>query len=254
MKAAAPAVTSSPGEVDSLSFNSHFEETDVGDELRYSASSTNSGVASASVKFDPISGYIVEITGVTAGEATVNMAATDKGGLSASTSSLVTVNANRPPQVTQSIGNQSLAVNDTLTWDLSQHFSDPDNDALTYTAAGGFAVSVSVTGATLELVGVTAGVSPVRVTATDPSGREAEITFLAFVSNAQSLDDLAALNPPEPRPDAIPGRWIRPAAHAVSENRAVLIRVPRSGHGRADDVFLFVSTDRLVTCRLDERL
>ena len=240
VKAAAPAVTSSPGEVDTLVFTSHFEETDVGDELRYSASSTNSGVASASVKFDPISGYIVEITGVTAGEATVNMAATDKGGLSASTSSLVTVNANRPPQVTQSIGNQSLAVNDTLTWDLSQHFSDPDNDALTYTAAGGFAVTVSVSDATFQLVGATAGVSPVRVTATDPSGREAEITFLAFVRTAQSLDDLAASNPPGPRPDALPLVGIRSTVDAAPDDGAVFAGIPRSGHGRADHVFLLL--------------
>ena len=256
VKAAAPAVTSSPGEVDTLVFTSHFEETDVGDELRYSDSSTNSGVASASVKFDPISGDIVEITGVAAGEATINMTVTDRGGLSATTSSLVTVHANLPPQVTQSIGNQSLAVNDTLTWDLSQHFSDPDNDALTYTAAGGFAVTVSVSGATFQLVGATAGVSPVRVTATDPSGREAEITFLAFVRTAQSLDDLAASNPPGPRPDAIPERWIRSAAHAdtVSEDRAVLVGVPRSGHGRPDDVFLLVSAESLVALGLAERM
>ena len=206
VKAAAPAVTSSPGEVDTLVFTSHFEETDVGDALLYGASSTNSGVASASVKFDPISGDIVEITGVSAGEATINMTATDRGGLSATTSSLVTVNANLPPQVTQSIGNQSLAVNDTLTWDLSQHFSDPDNDALTYTAAGGFAVTVSVSDATFQLVGATRGVSPVRVTATDPSGREAEITFLAFVSNAQSLDDLAAMVGPTMYSSSCPPR------------------------------------------------
>ena len=229
VKAAAPAVTSSPGEVDTLVFTSHFEETDVGDELRYSASSTNSGVASASVKFDPISGFIVEITGVAAGEATISMTATDRGGLSATTSSLVTVNANLPPQVTQSIGNQSLAVNDTLTWDLSQHFSD--NDALTYTAAGGFAVTVSVSGATFQLVGATAGVSPVRVTATDPSGREAEITFLAFVRTAQSLDDLAASNPPGPRPDAIPERWIRSTAHAVSGDTRLTWKPARTSSG-----------------------
>ena len=191
VKAEAPAVTSSPGQIDWLVLSRYFEETDVGDQLNFSASSTNSGVASVSVQFSAVYGYYAKVGGVTPGEATINMTATDRGGLTASTSSLVTVTANRPPRVSRTIGNQTLAVGDTLTWNLSDHFSDPDNDQLTYTAAGGYAVSASVTGSTFTLVGVSAGISPVRVTATDPSGRTAEITFFAFVSASQSIEGLA---------------------------------------------------------------
>ena len=196
--AEAPAVTSSPGQIDTLIFRSYLDEDDVGDELDFSASSTNSGVASVSVQFSAIYGFYAEVVGVTAGEATINMTATDRGGLTASTSSLVTVTANRPPRITRGIGNQTLAVNDTLTWNLSDHFSDPDNDRLTYTAAGGIRVSASVTGSTFTVVGASAGISPVSVTATDPSGRTAEIAFLAFVTASQSIEGLASSNPRRP--------------------------------------------------------
>ncbi|WP_423928119.1 Ig-like domain-containing protein [Candidatus Palauibacter sp.] len=192
VKAEAPAVTSSPGQIDTLILRRYFEETDVGDELNFSASSTNSGVASVSVQFSAIYGFYAEVVGVTAGEATINMTATDRGGLTARTSSLVTVTANRPPRITQGIGSQALAVDDTLTWNLSDHFSDPDNDRLTYTAAGGIRVSASVTGSTFTLVGASAGISPVIVTATDPSGRTAEFSFLAFVTASQSIEGLAS--------------------------------------------------------------
>ena len=193
--AEAPAVTSSPGQIDTLIFRSYLDEDDVGDELDFSASSTNSGVASVSVQFSPLYGFYADVRGVTAGEATINMTATDRGGLTASTSSLVTVTANRPPRITQGIGGQTLAVGETLTWNLSDHFSDPDNDPLTYTAAGGIRVSASVTGSTFTVVGASAGISPVSVTATDPSGRTAEITFLAFVTASQSIEGLASSNP-----------------------------------------------------------
>ncbi|WP_425154456.1 Ig-like domain-containing protein [Candidatus Palauibacter sp.] len=196
--AEAPAVTSSPGQIDTLIFRSYLDEDDVGDELDFSASSTNSGVASVSVQFSALYGFYAEVMGVTAGEATITMTATDRGGLTASTTSLVTVTANRPPRITQGIGSQTLAVDDTLTWNLSDHFSDPDNDRLTYTAAGGIRVSASVTDSTFTLVGASAGISPVRVTATDPSGRTAEITFLAFVTASQSIGGLASSNPRRP--------------------------------------------------------
>ncbi|WP_419942363.1 Ig-like domain-containing protein [Candidatus Palauibacter sp.] len=214
--AEAPAVTSSPGQIDTLIFRSYLDEDDVGDELDFSASSTNSGVASVSVQFSPLYGFYADVRGVTSGEATINMTATDRGGLTASTSSLVTVTANRPPRITQGIGNQTLAVNDTLTWNLSDHFSDPDNDRLTYTAAGGIRVSASVTGSTFTVVGASAGISPVRVTAMDPSGRTAEITFLAFVTASQSIEGLASSNPRgaglgllQAGVDAFGARWVR---------------------------------------------
>ena len=224
VKAEAPAVTSSPDQIDTLTFWSHFEETDVGDELDFSASSTNSGVASVSVKFSTLYGFYADIRGVAAGEATINMTATDRGGLTASTSSLVTVTANRPPRITQGIGSQTLAVDDTLTWNLSDHFSDPDNDPLTYTAAGGIRVSASVTGSMFTLVGASAGISPVSVTATDPSGRTAEITFLAFVTSSQSIEGLASSNLRRRV------RW----TDAMAKDRAVLVGVSPSGHRRAD--------------------
>ncbi|WP_419933779.1 Ig-like domain-containing protein, partial [Candidatus Palauibacter sp.] len=222
--AEAPAVTSSPGQIDTLILRRYLEENDVGDELDFSASSTNSGVASVSVQFSAIYGFYADVRGVTAGEATITMTATDRGGLTASTSSLVTVTANRPPRITQGIGNQTLAVNDTLTWNLSDHFSDPDNDRLTYTAAGGIRVSASVTDSTFTVVGASAGISPVRVTATDPSGRTAEITFLAFVTASQSIEGLASSSPRRR------ARW----TDAVAKDRAVLVGVSPSGHRRAD--------------------
>ena len=184
----APALTSSPGQVDTLVMRSHFEDPDGGDELSFSASSSNTAAVSAGIRFDPIYGDIAEVRGKAVGQATVTLTATDLGGLSASQSFVVTVESNRPPGVTNSLPSRiALAVGDTVSYVLSGYFEDPDGDPLTYTAAAGFAASAHVSGGTLHIVGVQPGISPARVTAEDPGGKTASQTFLVRVQARSAL-------------------------------------------------------------------
>ena len=82
-----------------------------------------------------------------------------------------------------------------VTLDLSPYFSDPDGDALTYTAASSAAAveSVSVSGTALTVTGVAVGSAWVTVSASDPAGQAATQSFEVTVSNRA----------PEPR-DSIP--------------------------------------------------
>ena len=61
------------------------------------------------------------------------MTARDPGGLEASQRFTVTV-PNNAPQETATVPGDTLDVGDTATVDLSQYFTDPDGDALAYTA------------------------------------------------------------------------------------------------------------------------
>jgi len=73
------------------------------------------------------------VTAIGQGEAEVTVTATDDEGLSAAQSFLVTV-PNRRPVVADEIPAQTLYKRETAPLDLSDHFSDPDGDALAYIA------------------------------------------------------------------------------------------------------------------------
>lgn len=185
------SLTSSPGQVDRFSLNGHFDDDDVGDELRLSVSSSNTSAVSVSVDHDGLIGTYAKVRGVAVGSATVTMTATDLGGLSASQSFTVTVDSNRPPRATGSFDDiLETSVGDTLTYLLSNYFSDPDGDDLTYSATVGAAATVAVSGDTLHIIGKVAdGASFGRVTATDPGGKSAELSFTVYVKPASSSQD-----------------------------------------------------------------
>ena len=190
VKAEAGSLTSSPGQVDIFTLNGHFDDDDAGDELRLSVSSSNTAVVSVSVQNDGYYGIYAEVRGVAVGSATVTMTATDLGGLSASQSFPVTVESNRPPRATGSFdGILEVNVGDTLTYLLSNYFSDPDGDELTYSATVGAAAKVVVSGDTLHIIGKVAdGASFGQVTATDPGGKSAQLGFTVYVPASSSQD------------------------------------------------------------------
>ena len=79
---------------------------------------------------------------------------------------------NRPPVVSGSLPAQSLTVGQSVQVDVTQFFSDPDGDALTYSASSsdtGIATA-SVAGSTMTLTAVAAGSATATVTARDPQG------------------------------------------------------------------------------------
>ncbi|WP_419938348.1 Ig-like domain-containing protein [Candidatus Palauibacter sp.] len=193
-----PAQTAMVGETATVDVASFFSDPD-GDELTYAAASTNAAVATASM-----SGSSLTVAAVAAGTATVTVTATDPGGLSASQSAEVTVEAaNRAPEAVGTIPAQTATAGETATVDVAAFFSDPDGDELTYAAASTDAAvaTASMSGSSLTVAAVAAGTATVTVTATDPGGlsasQSAEVTveesagpgFRDDFDSSASLDD-----------------------------------------------------------------
>ena len=171
--------------------SSYFSDPD-GDALTYTAASSARTVAVASV-----SGSIVTITAVTAGTATITVTARDPGGLTATQLAHVTVDQrNRAPTPVGAIPAQSLNQGSRATVNASRYFSDPDRDALTYTAASSSAVvaRTSVSGSTVTIIGVTAGNATVTVTARDPGGLSATQTISVTVIRPSGPDLVVTLS------------------------------------------------------------
>ena len=91
----------------------------------------------------------------------------------------------RSPVAGEGIPELTVEVGSTESVDLAGHFSDPDEDVLTYTASSSNTsiATVSVSGAIVQVTGVAAGSVTVTVTATDPDELSAEQTFTVTVPN-----------------------------------------------------------------------
>ena len=167
-----PAQSVQAGDSVTVRLTPHFSDPD-GDDLTYSATSSNSSVATVAV-----SGSTATITGVAAGTANITVTATDPGRLSARQVVPVTVagrESNRPPVATARIPAQTLSTGQSVSFTLVQNFSDPDGDALTYaaTSSNSSIATVAVLGSTARITGVAAGTANITVTATDPGGLSA---------------------------------------------------------------------------------
>ena len=167
------------------------------------------GTADGSILTVDIAGSVVTMTAVAAGETTMTVTATDPRGESAMQKVAVTVlPANRPPEAVGSIGRQVLVEGgNPLNIDVAEYFSDPDGDALTYTAESSSTRAVWAETAegssTLALTPLAPGVGvTVTVTAMDGDGESAMQTFIVTVA--------AASGPAIPTPTTMPGTVATP--------------------------------------------
>lgn len=158
--------------------SSYFTEPD-GQELSYAAASSDPSVITVSV-----SGTNVTIAATTKGTANVTITATDPGGLNASQTFQATV-PNQAPQRVGTIPAQTVQVGDTPTLDVSQYFSDPDGDMLTYTASSSVSrvATVNAAGTSVTVTAIAKGTTDVTVTAADPDRSTASQTFRVTVPN-----------------------------------------------------------------------
>ena len=158
--------------------------------LSFRVTTSDPGVATAVA-----SGSTVTVTAVSPGVAVVTMTATDPGGLQAQQSFRVMV-PNRPPAAVGTIEDRELMAGDSTLLDVSAYFSEPDGQALSYTAAvsDSSRVTVSSRGAVLTLVAVARGTVAVTVTATDPGGLTGTQSFQVKVPNRApvAVDSIAA--------------------------------------------------------------
>ena len=187
-------MTLAPGDTATVDASQYFTDPD-GDTLTYTATSSNSSVATASV-----SGSTVTITAVAAGSATITVTARDPDDLTATQQAGVTVQqSNRAPRAVGTIPALMLAPGDTATVDASQYFTDPDGDALTYTAmsSNSSVATASVSGSTVTITAVAAGSATITVTARDPGGltatQQAGVTVTAGAGFRDDFNSSASL-------------------------------------------------------------
>ncbi|WP_423927931.1 Ig-like domain-containing protein [Candidatus Palauibacter sp.] len=167
-----PARTVSAGETAAVDMSPYFSDPD-GDELSYTAASSNAGVVVAEV-----SGDSVVVTSLARGVATVTVTARDPRGLAAQQRFQVTV-ANRAPEAVGEIPAQAVSAGETATVDVSPYFREPDGDALSYTASSSNAgvARAEVSGSSVVVSALAGGMATVTVTARDPRGLAAQQRF-----------------------------------------------------------------------------
>ena len=170
------------GETAVLELSDHFSDPD-GDALAYAVTSSDEAVAAASV-----SGGALTVTAIAKGGAAVNITATDTEGLAATQEFAVTV-PNRAPIAGDAIAERTIEVDGSAALELSDHFSDPDGDALVYAATSSdeAVAVVSVSGTTLTVTAIAKGGASVLVTATDTEGVAATQEFPVTVPNRPPL-------------------------------------------------------------------
>lgn len=146
-----------------------------GDPVVYTSTTTDVTVATAE-----LAGGQLTLTPVGEGSTTVKISATDNRGGSSEAEFTVTVSnkPNHQPEVVAAISDQLLTPGITTdrTFDLSQLFSDPDGDPLTFTAVSSSAVGAdaSVSGSMLTVKpGTGAASATVTISASDASGATA---------------------------------------------------------------------------------
>ena len=121
------------GDSGTVSVPGYFSDPD-GDVLTYTAVSSSTGVVGVGV-----SGGAGTDRGVARGSADVTVTARDRYGATVSQRFRVTVTVppptNRAPRITSAIAARTVVTGQSVAVRVSSHFSDPDNEALTYSAS-----------------------------------------------------------------------------------------------------------------------
>lgn len=164
-----PPVTVTAGDHVIVDVSGFFQDPD-GDPLLYGAGTSNALVAGVSV-----AGSRMTVVGVGTGQAGGFLFARDQAGGEALQNFVITV-PNQPPVASQSLPALRLTAGQVHQIDLSQYFSDPEGDDLTFgvTTANTLVAVGAVSGNTLTVVGVTVGSTTITVTAGDADGGEVQ--------------------------------------------------------------------------------
>ena len=191
------------GDSDTVDLTTIFTDPD-NDALTFEASIADDTIATVSIQGSTLT---VEAIGV--GEAEVTVTATDEYGLAGVSMFTVTI-ANQAPVVVMEIPDQETDRTMMIVSDLTTVFSDPDGDALTYTAtvADGTISNASIDGSTLTVMNNAVGSTTVTVTATDTFGDSVSTSFEVTVVNKA----------PIAVPDAIAAFELQVGGEAVSRD------------------------------------
>ena len=164
--------------------------------LSYSASSADAKIVGASVRV----GSTVAFRGLSPGQTTVTVTATDQGGKSADVGFQVLV-TNQPPMFTGAITEDAVGVGRSGRWELYSLFEEPSGEEMTFEATSDFpGLIVALTDTFAYFTGASEGQAKVTLTATDPHGDkgsgtisvtiwEPEVVFVDEFDSDASLDD-----------------------------------------------------------------
>ena len=169
-----PAQTVGTGTTQTMNLLTWFNDID-GDALTYTATSADTGIATVSV-----SDTTLTLTPVAVGTVTITLTGTDPGGLSATHGFTLTVQVNEAPTAKGTIPDQLLTPNgNSVSIDAYNYFSDPEGDALTYTASSSDTAiaTTSISGSWVSVSPLAKGTATITVTATDLGGLSADQTF-----------------------------------------------------------------------------
>ena len=186
----------------SLDVAPYFNDPD-GDSLTYSARSGDPGVVTAGM-----SGSTLTLTPVSPGNTTVTVTASDGHAEAVQTFPATIPEPNRVPEAVGTIPSQTLTEGgNTISLDVAPYFSDPDGDALTYTAESGNPgiVRVSSSGSMVTLTPVSPGNTTVTVTARDGHA-EAVQAIDVTVRERRSSPPQSVSSPPSSSPPQEHGR------------------------------------------------
>ena len=140
-----------------------------------------------------LSGLGYTDTDVTVGETyTYGVAAVITGGEATRGAVVVDLSVNSPPVPVGTLPDRWLHVGDAAGVEAGEAFEDPEDDALTYTAASSATgvATVSVSGTRVTITPVAAGTATITVTATDAGGSSASTTqaFTVTVLPSSAID------------------------------------------------------------------
>ena len=173
------------GVVYGTTLTDHFSDPD-GDDLSWSVSSSATAVVSPEIVVDTLL-----LTTGEAGTANIIVTATDPGGLFvADTHTVTVVQGNRAPKVDGSIGDFDASPSEVYKFTLTDVFSDPDGDDLTWSASSSnnSRVRTSIVADTLRVSAIAEGRADITVTATDPDDLSATDNFRVTVLPPANFD------------------------------------------------------------------
>ena len=166
-----------------------------GDTLTYSLGGTDGNhftIGSSSGQIQTKSGVTYDYESKTSYSVTVTVS-DGKGGSASKAVTINIGNVNERPVAKGSISAQTLSVGGSaVTVNVSNKFSDPDNDKLTYTASSSSStkVTTSVSGSDVTVTPVAVGSATVAVAATDPGSLADTLSFSVTV-NTFGIDPIS---------------------------------------------------------------
>jgi hypothetical protein len=157
----------------------HFSDPD-NDPLTIVAQQLSAGL----IELGPVIDNKIKVKGKSAGLAGIILSILDPSGVSAKHANLgkifhVQVNPNHAPTLVSPFPEMSILIEQEITIDLAEHFSDADGEVITITAesATDFVQVLSFIDNKLKLKGKNPGSAPIVITASDPSDTKVSQTF-----------------------------------------------------------------------------